>query len=48
LVIDVGGPATRKKELITMLESRKGADDRVPIVVFIDGIPKASASVFKP
>ncbi len=44
LVIDVGGPRKRTKDLADLLNSRRAANNRVPTVVLIDAVPKTSAS----
>ena len=49
LVIDViGGSETRIKKLQRLLNDSKVAGLKVPEVIYIDGIPKKSASVYKP
>ena len=48
LVIDVGGPAKRLKDLNELLNAREKAGERVPCVILIDGTPKLPASKFVP
>lgn len=49
LVIDVtGGSETRIKKLQKLISDNKAAGSRVPEVIFIDGIPKKSASIYTP
>jgi hypothetical protein len=49
LVIDViGGSETRIQKLQKLINDSKAAGLRVPEVIFVDGIPKKSASVYVP
>lgn len=46
LVIDVGGPTKRINAFTRLLKQSETDGQRVPLVIFVDGIPKASASKF--